>query len=315
MLAGCGKPDDPYQEYDPEVLAYCQTIQSDLADGRFDALETILKESQPADQYFIGGRPKPQKFYESVTGARCNAGLCCYDQGALTQRMAQVDRWLQRSPRLPSVRVSMAKLWEYQAWLGGSAARDSVLQKAEGFLVGIGPDLDPEASVEAIDLARERREARPTIDAIYQSARKYFPRYFTIYSHYANVLMPNLLGGSGELARYANSLSVDPDGDNGPVAYSFVAARLAAQYPYPTFFKKSGLDWTQTKHGFAVREKLYGLSDGDWNEYCYLALEGNDRAAAKIAYAHFGDHVDFLIWGSQEYFFNEVLPWINYTGK
>jgi hypothetical protein len=64
------------------------------------------------------------------------------------------------------------------------------------------------------------------------------------------------------------------------------------------------------KQSFDKRDQLYGLSNFDWNMYCYMAVMALDRPAAHLAYGHFGRNWNPTVWGNPRFFFWQALPWI-----
>jgi hypothetical protein len=64
----------------------------------------------------------------------------------------------------------------------------------------------------------------------------------------------------------------------------------------------NGLSWPLIRSGYAVRERLYGLRNRDWNALLNLALAGVDRETAKTALAKIGENWDPVVWKERSYF-------------
>ena len=160
-----------------------------------------------------------------------------------------------------------------------------------------------------MDLARGMSSSREKLDALYKAAVQSYPAYFHYYSQRANILQERWFGRKGELGEYVQSVLRVPGGEDGQIAYSYIAFNLMQIYWSNELYPKTGLSWSQAKAAYTIREKRYGLRNKDWNALCKLAIAGLDLQAAKGALQHIGGNWDSQVWKEKQDF-DAAVAWI-----
>jgi hypothetical protein len=185
------------------------------------------------------------------------------------------------------------------------------LTAAAAYIKGIDPKSDPQIYGILTTLARASSSPRPALDAIYAAVTKEYPRWFISYGNRADILQQKWFGQPGELASYTQSLLLSsPGGEDGEIAYSYLAQRLVGQYKRDEIFEATGLTWPLVKEAYAVREKRYGMNNSNWNVLLEMAVSARDITYAKTALRHIGNDWDASVWKQKQYF-DSVVAWAN----
>lgn len=314
-IAACQAEERAVIEFDRKADAMLQA-------GRFQALEAMAAELRRSDARFVGGNAKLAYFYRAL-GSFAGKPFADYESAqSFDDKRRQFKSWLKKMPNSSTARIGMAELWRARAWRErGTAYADEVrpeqwqhfneaLDNAAFYLIGVDPDTDPEVYELQIDLAKGRGAPRDSLDALYAAAVRRFPTYYYFYLQRARILEPKWFGQEGELADYVRSVLQSPGGEDGQVAYSYVAFALLRDYRPAELFTTTGLSWPAVEAAYAVREKRYGLRSMDWNALCRLAVTAGDLNAAKNALRHVGDDWDKEVWSNKQYF-DSVVAWIH----
>ena len=313
-----------------DPIVFCHAVRDTLGHEDFDTLEATIRRARTLEGRFPGGRTELEGVYETLMWGSCPGFMMSAQDDVTLDRAKKLERWLARNSDPTAAAIALAGLWEGYAWIArGSGTADQVTEAqwrifnerartAVGYMKSIDPAVDAEAYSVLLDLARDFNLPRPQLDAIFNSARKAFPSYFGYYREYVSLIEPNWFGQPGDIQRFVHSLQQEPGGDVGASAYSRVAERLAYEMRGENVFVETGLDWAEIQRTFAVREKLYGLSNQAWNALCYFAVLTGDRAAAQRAFRNAAPH--FTEWpgwpgGETRVFYQQVLPWIMDRGE
>jgi hypothetical protein len=215
----------------------------------------------------------------------------------------------------------MAQLWSNYAWQGrGGEYADNVtpeqwrllaerLEKASSYMKELDPESDPHAYLVLMGIALGKSRARRELDILYDRAVHSNPRYFHYYPERAVALMERWFGRKDELANYVQSILEQPGGEDGQVAYSYIALRLMQRHGRDELFEKTGLSWPHVRAAYATRGRVYGLRSRDWNALCKMALAVPDVPAAKEALQHIGSDWDPAVWREKKYF-DAAAAWI-----
>jgi hypothetical protein len=329
LLAGVGSISEAHAKltspiaffHDAKPADFCQVVRQDLLDGEFTQLEATHKAAQSLEARFDGGQTELEVFYDGLSANSCDPS--CDADATLDTRGRRLHEWLDRKSDPATANLAVTRYWWQAAWTGrGCGYADEVtspqwqlfkdrLKVAAGYARQIDVRSDPEAGHLMLVLARDFNLPRDQIDTVFLDVRKRYPTYFPIYKDYASMTLQKWSGRTDLTAPYVRSLTVDPGGDTGEVAYSIVAGRLAFEIdPNQLYTADTGFDWAKVRHAFATRERLYGLSAGDWTLLCYLAVAAQDRDAAQDALKHLDGEVAFWPRGVRSDFYRQVLPWI-----
>src|SRR6185436_12670054 len=100
------------------------------------------------------------------------------------------------------------------------------LQTARSYIDVVDPDSDPHAYCVLMDISRGSSEPRARLDALYTKAIRANPTYFHYYSERAIDMLERWFGSDEDLASYVESVLTHPGGEDGQVAYTFIAYRL-----------------------------------------------------------------------------------------
>jgi|AraplaMF_Col_mMF_1032025.scaffolds.fasta_scaffold00033_73 hypothetical protein len=298
----------------------CREVQAALQAEKFDELDRMGRQLATLKDRFVGGREKIAGFYDFTGMDGCTTGFCDA-QPVQPENIRKLQHWLNRDPRNPVAKTAMALNWYHYAWISRSCAAFGDitfdqwqgyfdrLRIARSYLADIDPRESPQYYVLMILITCESGGPREQLDALYEQGHAAFPDFYSLTAIYSWSLDLSWFGRKGDVAWLSGRLLTDPGGDAGQVAYSFIAEQAARTVSTDRYFSDTGLSWEKIKQGFATRQRLYDLSNHDWNAYGYIAYAASDRNAAREAYAHFGDNWDDSVWG-QGFYLSQVLPWI-----
>ena len=314
----------PSARAEPDVIqAFYRQVEPMLMARRFVELDAMADDFRKSDARFLGGDQKLRHFYYglgSIEGQTCGCGG--YESSiSFEQKEPLVRQWLAKRPQSIAAHIVMARMLTNYAWRArGHGYADTVtddqeknyedrLAQAAVYVKGMNPKDDPQIYGIYTTLARASANARPTLDSIYTDVTKQFPRWFISYSNRADILQQKWFGQPGELAAYTQSLLLSPGGEEGKIAYSYVADRLVGQYRWEELFTVTGLKWPLVKEAYAIREKKYGMNNNNWNILLSLAVAGRDMPTAKIAVQHIGNDWDTEVWKDKRYF-DQTVAWV-----
>lgn len=314
---------------DPYVDLYTDTTSLLMA-HRFDQLDAMADEFRRTNARLPGGDFKLEQFYV-IAGSFDSGGCDCIDDKTEVVSFAQKQKvlaaWLAAEPLSPAANIAMAQFLIDKAGVDRTDQfADKVtpeqwrlfearLAEAEPYLSSLNRKSDPFIYAELTQIARAKPKPRLLLDALYEEAARTFPKFFSLYADRAEMLDMKWYGKDGELATYVNSLLTSPGGDDGEVAYAYAAGRLAAHNRYrPDFlYQEAGLSWPQVQKAFAVRERLYGLSIGDWNTFLFLAVAADDPKSGGGILKHIGKNWSVFYWMTQDGF-DTVVRWSEAPG-
>lgn len=310
-------------QHDASDVNLSRNVESALAAQRFDELERMAREYRQLDQRLPGGNTKLYHYYAGLGGAVGQYSLGGYESKiAFDEKLRVIEKWLTHNSKSTAAHLARAQLWLSHAWdVRGDGHADTVtdgqwklfeeaLREVDQSLQGVDPQDDPHAYFVLMSMTQGQKSPRPRMDELYRAAVMRFPTYYHYYPQRALSLLPRWYGEKGEINDYVKSLVRVPGGDDGLIAYSYVAAKLVHFHWRDKLYAETGLSWPLAQASFYAREKRYGLRIKDWNVLCELAIAGRDQQAAKEALQHIGDQWDPDLWKEKQYF-DSAVKWIN----
>jgi hypothetical protein len=137
-------------------------------------------------------------------------------------------------------------------------------------------------------LAAGDSDPRPHLDALFAAATRAFPKHFEYYTDRAGDLMTIWYGQPGELAQFSQSLLQNPGGDDGEIAYAFIAEMYTEIPGGP--YGEPALSWPEIRKAYAVRERHFGPTIDDWNALLACAMLAGDSQGAADIVRHIETH-------------------------
>jgi hypothetical protein len=311
---------------DTPAAEFCGAIEAKLVGHEFEALDRLELELRNPDVRLTGGISQVYEFYGILGAFAGSTNYSCTSQLSFDRKQELLEQWLASKSSSIAAHVALAQLWWSAGWKErGNGYANSVgffqwitlysdLRKAKAVLAQVDSRSDPHSYYLQLEIAQSEvssfDDRRAKLDALYADAVKAYPNYYHFYSQRAEDLQVRWHGEPGELSTYLASLAKTPGGDAGSVAYSFAAYKLMQETERSILLRTTGLSWPLIQSGYAIRERLYGLRNRDWNALFFLSLAGADREAAKAALVHVGNNWDPLIWQERHYF-DYAVGWTN----
>jgi hypothetical protein len=311
---------DPCVARDAEFQKFGEEVETQLREQHFDELEHMAQRFRQSDARFVGGNAKLFNFYRAL-GDFSGQAREFESEIPFLEKRHLLEAWIAAAPTSIASRLGIAELWRNYAWRarGTAYAKDVTneqwagffegFNKLESYMQGVDPNSDPAAFFMLLDLARARGGPRETLDALYRAAVRRYPTYFHFYGPRARNLELKWFGEEGELASYVQSLLISPGGEEGQVAYTYVASAIRVDFKRDDIYRNTGLSWPAVKAAYAARERRYGLRKYDWNMVCYLAVAATDRQTARNALEQIGEDWDQEIWRERKHF-DQIVAWI-----
>lgn len=116
---------------------------------------------------------------------------------------------------------------------------------------------------------------RGRFDAIFDEAIRYDPTYQYFYTQKAAYLLPRWYGRPGDWEEFAEKVKSDLGAIKGFEMYYLIVVEMAGMHG-PEFFKENRVSWEDTKTGFELFEKDYGMSRRKLNQFGSLARHADD---------------------------------------
>jgi hypothetical protein len=292
-----------------------------LIAGKYEELEKLAAEYRAMPKRLRGGNSFLYHFYPGL-------GFVGKDDVYTSslpakQKQVHLERWLTKNPESVAARIALATFWNDQGWdaRGGRPAKyvsdeqwrefRGHLTTAKRHLSRVDPNLDPYAYYLLSAIALGQSASRQELDLLYQRSIDAFPDFFHFYATRSNALLEQWFGEPGEVAALAKSVLEKPGGENGLIAYAYIAMPLLVNDANKVF-NSTGLAWSSVRDGYKARERRFGLRNRDWNALCYFAALAGDAAVAKEALGHIGEEWDPALWTSRDNF-DGAVQWINTT--
>jgi hypothetical protein len=275
-----------------------------LLSNQFDKLDAMEAAFKRSDARLAGGVPSLEVFYSALASLEDERDGVHADGQPLERKKAALERWITAKPDSLAAHVALAQFWINYAWNArgngyaagvteqGSRLYVERLIKAGSYLKGLPPKDDPAIYGELDEIAVVSNSPREVLASIYAAAVHDYPGYLPYYGMRANLLQEKWFGAPGELAAFEKSLLTTPGGTLGQIAIAAVATDLYCECRRMEALQDLGLDWPILKRAYEVKQRVYGLSEEDWNAALMLSSLAHDDAFAENAAAQIREFAD-----------------------
>lgn len=280
-----------------------------FANNEYDTIDRIAYRARTEKTRLRGGIWSLKHIYN---------GLSMPSQDGYDTSIARLTDWIAHNPQSITARVALAEVYYKYGWVArGSGYADSVTPEGQKlFLDRVARAhtvLDEASSLNTkcpqwyslmLSIARSQGWDEEKTDELFNKAVAFEPGYFDYYDSYADYLLPEWEGKSGESAAFAKQVADHIGGQQGDFVYFEIAAHVVGASNPST----EGLDWTRVQRGHDALAQLYTSVNFDRNQYALLAWRFKDTAVANQQFALIGDKWAPTIWQDQDQF-NSVKSW------
>jgi len=321
----------PEVQLEEETPQFGDEVRSALKEGRYAELDAMAQSFRSRDAMFRSATPKLESFYTGLVEDqylpdRFENGCRAPIPSSFEATSALFARWQKADPHSITMLTAYAILWGNYAWHArGCGWSNEVsdeswelvnarLAEAEHLLIDVDLTADPAAAYELIQIGALRGFDRGEFDDLYSHAVAAFPWYYPLYGTRARFLLEKWFGEPGEEKAFLDDLRREERGDDGQIAYSVAAYRLTRNMDWRELFHETGLDMHAVIAAYQVRERRYGLNNGDWNALFLLATHGPYCEPAHQALLQIGDQWDPSVWTEKKYF-DETVAWFHANSR
>ena len=155
-----------------------------------------------------------------------------------------------------------------------------------------------------MELAIEQGWDNKSYDKVFAEAVRYEPSYQYFYRAKAVNLLPRWHGEPGDWEKFANSVKTELGPEEGLKMYYQIVVNIS-RYHGADFFQKNQVSWEDTKKGFELFEKDYGMSREKLNEFGRLAIFATDAQMSCKVFQRLSGENDFEpeVWNNQRKYF------------
>src|SRR5262249_29738339 len=125
------------------------------------------------------------------------------------------------------------------------------------------------------------------MNALFQKAISFEPDYYYYYRMMAMNLLPKWGGAEGEVAKFADAVTMRR-GTGGDVLYYEIGAFVNCPCDEESTLKN--MSWSKLKAGYWALEERYGTSPEHMNRVAYMASVAGDAEFAKTMFDRIGDN-------------------------
>ena len=278
----------------------------------FTGLEKEVHDIRSRKLRFPGGVWKLAIFYEGLTQPLVGADPHDADYQA---HFANLRRWQAACPESPAPLIALAESYQGYAFLARGDGYASTVT-AEGWRLF---DQRINASASYLADAAQLKEKDPywyesmqhisvyqgwekaQAAALLASAVAFEPGYYHYYREHALYLLPKWHGEPGDAEAFAEEASNRVGGKYGKMIYYEIATLLTCQCDSDDSDMEN-LNWQKIKEGYAALVEQYGTSRVKENRFAHMAVEANDRGAAREAFAMIGENWESNVWHTPDNF-------------
>lgn len=295
-------------------------VEQMLMDGRTDELDAMADDYRASRVRVRGGWWALAQFYELISpfaGSSCGCGPDI-SKVAFEDKRTALEAWLERRPHSLTARIALANLWKLRAWqLRGAGSTKDVteagwrgfhesLARAEETLAPVEEAADPMVYFLEMEMVVVSDDPRDRLQSLYTRATTAFPTFSGYAPQYYSFMLERWFGRPGEAASFAASLLAKPGDDQGKIEYVSVAARAATvSTGVDDVMRWSGIDYNVLIAAYAVRQRIVGLSNSDWNVLLFYSVAVRDKKGANFALEHIAGHWDRGVFRTQA-----LIDWV-----
>ena len=144
---------------------------------------------------------------------------------------------------------------------------------------------------------------RKSFDSVFDEAVAFEPRYEYFYVRKAENLLPRWNGQPGEWEAFADKTKADLGEKEGLETYYLIVS-IMSRYFGGEFFDQNRVSWGDTKKGFELWEKEFGMSRYRLNQFGLLAVTATDPPTACSIFTRLQGENDFEpdVWADRKMF-------------
>src|SRR6185295_372731 len=144
---------------------------------------------------------------------------------------------------------------------------------------------------------------------VFHTATKFEPEYGSLYTELTTYFQPRWYGEEGEWA----SVLMDETA-RGTEASDAMFQRIfeithQTYYEYKDIAPDVKKYWSRIKRGFHAREKLYGVTDNDVNDFARMAYMVEDLEEAHAVFPRLENHEDMYVWDKDQKLLDRAKFW------
>lgn len=298
-----------------EIDNFSRSIRVLIKNRNFAGLDEMAARFSSTKERFIGGGWKIYSFQSTLSEP---ADDQTSDESWIAQ-IAFLKSWKAANPASVAARCSLVSAYMGFAWVArGNGFANEVPESA---WPAINERLDSAASElkdisdpaqygygyywESLEVARALGLDRKTFDQIFADALKFDPTYQYFYTSKASYLLPRWNGAPGEWQAFTEETKKKIGGDEGLEMYYLIVAEINGYQGYHgrEMYDQDHISWADTRAGFQLYEKQYGMTRSKLNQFANMAFRAAD---ADVACKTFGqitsDDFDPGTWKDKETF-------------
>lgn len=310
--AGTTKPTETEADYHARIGKLL--VQEDFAQ-----LEKIAQQNRAEKGRVLGGLWKTYVFYDGTSTPVSREDLSNADYA---QQIARVKKWIAAYPDSTTARLAHAYLYmNFAGHARGTGLADTVSEsqwgdynsrtaQAKAILLEAATlkEKDPAwfyaMQIVALNEGWDRVRARELLE----QAVAFEPDYYHYYRAYANYILPQWYGESGELLILAEEVSRKIPEPNGSMVYFRMISSIAC-YCQEAVQELPKINYPKVRLGYNNVTRLYGASNLNANRFAYMAGAFQDRPSAKEAFAEIRS-MEPQVW-YKEQVFDAARQWAN----
>ena len=287
-LASTEKPDQPDE-------AYSAHIRNILVQEDFAQLEKIAQQNRAEKGRLLGGIWKIYAFY---TGTGWPASGPNPTESDFRLHAATLKKWIAAYPNSTAARLSLAHQYLDAGWHSrGTGLANTVsssqwdaleegTSKAKAILLEIASfkDKDPMWYQAMLEIAQSEGWEKAQVRELFDQAVAFEPGFYHYYRVYANFLLPQWYGESGEVEAFAVEIANRVPEPDGSILYFHILSALDC-YCKASIAALRTVDYAKIRQGYLNNVRLYGVTNLTANRFAFVASILNDKASAHDAFA------------------------------
>ena len=307
-------PKERVPSNDPDERAFAQNIYELLRQRDFQKLEELGASVINNKARFKGGTWKSYDFDQTLSDP---PGELSPDDAAWESHISMLQEWANRSPDSILAKTALANAYIGYAWYARGDGWASSVKPEAWTKVNERIEHASKIAEEALKLQKEytgyfelllllakvQGWERKSFDAAFDAAVKFEPTYYYFYLRKAEYLMPRWQGAQGEWEDFAERTKADLGGKQGQEMYFVIVSDISGNYGNE-FFDQNRVSWQETKKGFELWKKDFGMDRYRLSQLGRLAIHANDPPTACAIFSQLQGDNDFEpdVWVNRKEF-------------